>query len=340
MATDQLRWPDGKSFGFTIVDDTDFARLAKAKPVYDFLADCGMRTTKTVWPLRPTGEGLTGGATLEDRDYREWILSLERRGFEIALHGVADGTSCRERVEQGLDYFRTVLGNDPALHTNHVAQGEGIYWGPSRLDPPLRWLYEGYRKGLAASPYGGTVPGSSRFWGDMCRHRIKYVRNFVFQNINTLKMDRMMPYHDPHRPYVRNWFSASNGAVPESFCRLLSEANQDRLAEEGGACIVYTHFGCSFHPLQAEFRRLMLRLSRMAGWFVPATTLLDHVGAQRGWRMLGEDRSDLTRMQWRWAFERSMHEVQKAFSRIPWRNLPQRTGDRATPLAPGEVREI
>src|SRR5215472_950852 len=134
MRTGGINWPGGKRFAFTVVDDTDFASVRSAKPVYDFLADCGLQTTKTVWPLRPAGKGRTGGESLEDHEYRAWILTLQRRGVEIALHGVADGASARERVENGLDYFREVVGADPALHTNHFGQREGIYWGPDRLD--------------------------------------------------------------------------------------------------------------------------------------------------------------------------------------------------------------
>jgi hypothetical protein len=315
MARDRLIWPGGARFAFTIVDDTDFASVRSTKPVYDFLADNGLRTTKTVWPLRPKGRGFTGGETLEAPEYRNWILDLRRRGFEIALHGIADVSSPRPRVEQGLDYFREVLGSDPAMHTNHVAQGEGMYWGHERLDGSLRWLYRTYRRTRRPLEYEGALPASARFWGDVCHQRIRYVRNFVFQDINTLKADPLMPYHDTHRPYVRRWFSASNGENPAAFCRLLSEANQDRLEAEGGACIVYTHFGLAFHELPAEFRRLVQRLSRKPGWFVPATPLLDHIGNARNWTVVGEDRQELARMQRRWAWERSIQQILKAFRR-------------------------
>jgi hypothetical protein len=266
-----------------------------------------------VWPLRPLGRGGSGGETLLDAHYREWILRLQRSGVEIALHGVADGTSSRGRVEAGLDYFQEVLGADPSLHTNHFAQREGIYWGPQRLDGALRRLYGSYRAGKPQR-YAGEVPGSAEFWGDICRERIRYVRNFVFRDINTLKRDVLMPYHDERRPYVRHWFSASDGSDPEMFCRLLSEANQDRLEAEGGACIVYTHFGLAFQKLPAEFRRLVTRLSRKPGWFVPATPLLDHIGAQRGWRIVGAERAELNRMQWRWALERTAHRCRRALT--------------------------
>jgi hypothetical protein len=315
-------WPDGKKFAFTIVDDTDFSSVSNTETVYEFLRECGIPTTKTVWPLCPLGSGLTGGGTLEDPHYRGWIERLQRSGVEIALHGVADGSSPRERVAAGLERFRSIVGHDPSIHTNHVAQGEGIYWGPARLDGPLRWFYQRYRTRRGIRPYDGALPASPNFWGDLCHTRIKYVRNFVFNNINTLKADPLMPYHDPRRQYVRYWFSASNGATPEQFCRLISEANQDRLAAEGGACIVYTHLGQGFHPLTAEFRRLLHRLSRMPGWFVPATPLLDLIGAQREWRTVAESRA-LRRMQWQWAWERSTSTAGKLLaSHAPWRDGP------------------
>jgi hypothetical protein len=305
-------WPEGRQFAFTIVDDTDFSTLRSTKPVYDFLADCGILTTKTVWPLSPARDCVTGGMSLEDRDYREWIQELQQRGVEIALHGVADGTSDRNRISLGLARFRSVLGHEPSIHTNHVAQGEALYWGPRRLDAPLDWLYRGYCTVRTTRRYDGAVPASDHFWGDLCRTRIKYVRNLVFEDINTLKMDPLMPYHDPRRPYVRYWFSASNGSGPEPFCNLISEANQDRLEQERGGCIVYTHFGNGFHPLPADFRRLIERLSRKPGWFVPASRLLDYVGAQRGWLSAGEQPAAFTGMQWRWALEKTVHALRKA----------------------------
>jgi hypothetical protein len=318
MATDRIRWPGGTRFGFTIIDDTDFASVRSAKPVYDFLSDCGLRTTKTVWPLGPGGGWVIGGQTLENMEYRAWIMALRARGFEIALHGVSDGMSSRNRVVHGLDSFRELIGADPSVHTNHFSQREGMYWGAGRFDGPMRWLYQTYRRSKKKRlRYEGESPASDHFWGDVCQRRIKYVRNFVFEDINTLKMDPLMPYHDARRPYVRHWFSSSNGNDPEAFCRLISEANQDRLEEEGGACLVYTHLGVAFHRLPSEFRRLMIRLSRKAGWFVPATPLLEHIGNERGWPEAGDDRSDLTRMQWRWAWERTVNRFRKHFLPAP-----------------------
>jgi hypothetical protein len=60
---------------------------------------------------------------------------------------------------------------------------------------------------------------------------------------------------------------------------MLSEKNQDLLEEEHGACIMYTHFGAGFYDGQVDtqFQRLMKRLSKKNGWFVPVATLLDYI---------------------------------------------------------------
>ena len=158
--------------------------------------------------------------------------------------------------------------------------------------------------------FHGHSEGGPYFWGDLCRDRIMYVRNLVFREINTLKVDPLMPYHDPRRPYVRYWFSSSEGASVHSFCQLISEANQDRLLEEGGACIAYTHFGNGFwrdSRLDPEFTRLMRRLANLPGWFVPASRLLDYLGEVRGWQVVDEDRRKLDRMQWRWLLQKLRH---------------------------------
>ena len=272
-------WPQGKRFAFTIVDDTDHSTVENVVPVYDFLSELGLRTTKTIWPLTPLGPPRTGGQSLEDPDYRRWVLELKDRGFEIALHGASDETSTRERVLRGLNYFREVIGQDPRLHANHTGQVESIYWGRARLDGVPKAIYHwAWRLTKGEDQFYGHREGSPYFWGDLCRDRIMYVGNLVFPEINTLKVDPLMPYHDRWRPYVRYGFSSSAGATVRSFCQLVSEANQDRLLEEGGACIAYTHFGVGFWRdghLDPEFARLMRRLANLPGWFVPAFRLLD-----------------------------------------------------------------
>jgi hypothetical protein len=88
-----------------------------------------------------------------------------------------------------------------------------------------------------------------------------------------------------------------------SFMRTISEAAQDRLEAEGGACIMYTHFGHGYWNqgrLNPAFTGLMERLSRKNGWFVPVGTLLDYIRSQRGEHTItAGQRAELER-RWIW----------------------------------------
>jgi hypothetical protein len=274
-----IRWPEGKDFAFTVFDDTDYARMDNVPPVYEFLRDHGFRTTKSVWPLRAEGTPAVEGATCEDRDYLDWLYGLQESGFEIGCHGVAGRSSVREEIIRGLDRFKELFGHDPVALSNHTDCREGMYWGRDRLTGVHRRAYELITR-FRHYEAGGHVKGDPHFWGDVCREKVKYLRNFVFADINTLRACPIMPYHDPRRPYVNYWFASSEGAVADSFNRCIEEAAQDRLEEEGGACIMYTHFAFGFYVkngLNSTFRSLMQRLSKKNGWFVPVSTLLDYL---------------------------------------------------------------
>jgi hypothetical protein len=282
----RLQWPDGKAFAFSVFDDTDLSTLENAAPVYELLADLGFQTTKSVWPLRGSDEPLVGGSTCEDPSYRAWVEMLQRHGFEIALHNVTFHTSERAQTIRGIDRFRELFGHDPSAHTNHSTCRENIYWGLHRVSGANRaidHLLNHRLKPRAESE--GHVETSPFFWGDVCRDTVKYVRNFVHSDINTLRYCPEMPYHDPQRPYVNHWFASTEGPDVKTFLRALSDRNLDRLEAEGGACIMYTHFGAGFAPagrLDSRFARVMRRLSERNGWYVPVTSMLDHLLAAKG----------------------------------------------------------
>jgi hypothetical protein len=182
---------------------------------------------------------------------------------------------------------------------------EAIYWGPARLTGLAKAAYNASTLSKNNSRFRGDVPGEPEFWGDLCQERIEYCRNFVFADINTLGVCPWMPYHDPLRPFVRRWYSAADGNNVKNYVGMLSAANQDRLEEEGGACIMYTHFGHGFvenQKLHSRFSELMTRLSRKNGWFVPVSTLLDHLASQRGPVQIGA--SERNRLQNRWLWQK------------------------------------
>lgn len=296
-------FPDGKRFAFSVFDDTDFGTVENLSPVYRLLDELGLRTTKSVWPL--AGPGVIGGQTLQDRDYRDFVLDLRARGFEIGLHGVQDGSAARARVEAGLREFTSALDADPRVNTNHSRNRDNLYWGARRINS--RVLRAGYQASTLLRqrrPFLGHDRRSQHFWGDLCGTRIAYMRNLVFSEINLDRINPSLPYFDPHKPLVPHWFSSSDGADVERCCALLSEANQERLEAQGGVCIMYTHFACGFVEdgrVNPRFAELLARLARRGGWFVPVGPLLDHLRAQRGGTIPPRE---LARMERLWVAER------------------------------------
>jgi hypothetical protein len=271
-------WPEGRSFAFTIFDDTDLATVENVGPVYRLLEELGFRTTKSVWAIRGQGTSPLAGATCDDADYRAWTLDLQARGFEIGSHGATYSTADRETVLRSMDRFRELYGHDPWTLANHSGCDESIYWGTERVSGVNRLAYDVLTRFSRHGRFRGHRDGDPLFWGDVCRERVRYVRNFTFRDVNTLAACPTMPYHDPARPYVRSWFASSEGADVRAFTACLSEANQDRLEAERGACIMYTHFASGFVDngrIEPQFERLMRRLAAKNGWFVPTVTLLD-----------------------------------------------------------------
>jgi hypothetical protein len=300
----RITWPGGKAFAFTIFDDPDDQTLDNGRPVYDFLGERGFRTTKAVWPLPGTEPSRHQGTACDDAAYRAWVSELKRQGFELALHNVTHHTSARSETIRGLERFAELFGEYPRTLANHTGCRESIYWGPSRLTGARRLLY----RMLVAHKqrrFEGHRADSPLFWGDICRDKITYVRNFVFTDVNTLRICPWMPYHDRDRPFVNYWFAGAEGSEVRTFTATLSEANQDRLAAEGGACIMYTHLAAGFsdhgrpHP---RFRSLMERLSRLNGWFVPVSTLLDHLRQTRGPHVISD--RERRRLETRWLWEK------------------------------------
>lgn len=272
-------WPDGKRFAFTIVDDTEYGFVHNLKPIYDFLHDLGFRTTKTVW-VYPPRDHYRGGC-LQDKEYLSFVKDLQEKGFEIVLHNVGSGRFTREEIIEGIELFRRLLGFYPYMQINHARNPDNLYWGYKRFAAPLSWLVR-----LLGRRYWGDEAGSDCFWGDYAKRCIKYMRNLVFVEVNTIKCDPRMPYRVKSKDaYSNYWFSSSDGHSVREFVHLLCPEAVDRLEQEEGCSIVYTHFGDGFVDssgrLNSEFEQRMRYLAEKDGWFVPAGTILDHLLSQR-----------------------------------------------------------
>ncbi len=296
------QWPEGKDFAFTIFDDADHGHSEKSRVIYDLFTECGLRTTKSVWPLAGAGKPKIPGATCEEADYRQYCLELQARGFEIAFHNATYHASDRAFTLRALNRFREIFGHDPISMANHSQNREGIYWGPARFSSWRQWLLLTLKRG---QKFRGHIEGDPLFWGDLCRERVRYVRNFTFRDLNTLAQCPHMPYHDARRPWVNQWFAASAAGDVGAWKRYVTVDALKRLADQRGACILYTHLGKGFYKngrLNEAFVATVRHLSRMNGWFVPVSTLLDYLARQQtGPKVISAD--ELGAMENRWLLD-------------------------------------
>lgn len=302
-----LKWPGGASFAFTVFDDTDSQSLERGKPVYEILNKLGFKTTKSVWIEKSDGQKDIGG-TCDDENYLLWIKELQKQGFEIAWHMARSTTSKRGKTIKCLEKYRSLFGQYPECMANHYECLENIYFGDARVSGFNRLLYNLLTKNRNKNVFKGHVEGDALFWGDHCREKINYVRNFVYGDINTLKQCPMMPYHDSQRPFVNKWFAASEGANVLTFNSLLSKKNIDRLEMEKGACIVYTHFGLGFYEekeskLNNNFVKALSYIKGKDVWLPTVSELLHYLEDYNGVKNLA-------------AHERFFHEIKWIFHKI------------------------
>ena len=302
MLMKPIKWPEGKRFAFTVFDDPDAQTVEDGKKVYSFLADLGFRTTKAVWPVRGSGIPSDNGGTCEEKDYLQWVQELKQRGFEIAFHNATSHTSNRDETIRGLQEFERLFGSNPRSMAFHYNCDENLYWNDQRISGFRRTLYNLLTLRKNKNRSSGHIDGHDNFWGDHCKNRITYVRNFGFSNINTLAACPLMPYHDTTRPFVNMWFGCSEGSNARSFKRLLKK-QMKKLIDESGCCIMYTHFGHGYvqnGKLDPEFCEIMSDLSNESGWFVPASTILDYLNEQRGPTTLTRRQRSKLENRWLW----------------------------------------
>ncbi len=271
------------------------------------LLDLGIYATKSVWVFDGNNKESKyyGSNSLVDQNYLEFVVWLQNNNFEIAFHNASYDSSKRETTKQALETYKRLLGDYPNIHVNHDENLENIYWGGSRLNLfPFKFLMKLFRSNY---DFKGHDQNSLYFWGDLCKKHITYVRNFVYNEINLLKINPTLPYKDPKRPFGNYWFSSCDGGTYDSFNTLLSSKNQDRLENESGICIVYTHFGndfCQNGKINSKTRELLKELAARDGWYVPVTTLLDYLRKNQ----LGKTRPlyEQINMETRWVLNKLM----------------------------------
>tara|TARA_B100001057_G_C22871531_1_gene959201 strand:- start:5249 stop:6226 length:978 start_codon:yes stop_codon:yes gene_type:complete len=276
-----LKFPNNKKFVFTIIDDTDDAYYGGIDKVYDVLIKNNLKTTKTVWVFPVKDIKRSKGQCLQDSDYKNFVLELKKRGFEIALHNVGSGNYCRNEIIKGFDEYRKILGSFPSIHINHSYNKDNIYCGPKRFSFPfnfiVKMMYSGYNN------FFGEIEGSNYFWGDLHKQHISYSRNYEIDNLNTYKVCKMPYYDNKYSKYSNKWFASTFAPNQIMFKHQVNKESIDKLEEEGGICILYTHLGYFYKngKVDSHFKKIIEYIgAKNTGLFVPVSEVLKIIESQ------------------------------------------------------------
>ena len=250
-------------------------------------------TTKSVWVKNGDDSpryNSVNGLTLEDQEYLNWVKKLQSQGFEICLHNMSWSSSTRNKIQSGFKIYEKLFGRSKVLiQHNDDKECESIYWGSKRLVFPLNLIFEitSYLnpRGTRSKIYNGENKNSIYFWGDICKEKVDYIRNFTFPEVNLFNITKNILYKRKKTNYVRNWFISTEAPDLKSFVNILNPKNIDKLEKENGLCIIYTHFGNNFvedGELNEEFKNTIDYLSNKDGWYVPASTIFNHIIKKTG----------------------------------------------------------
>ncbi len=279
-------YPGGKEFAFTILDDTDDTTVKTGKPVYDYLYEKGVITTKTVWALDPPdcGGGIyAAGSTLQDLQYRDWVRELSERGYEIAFHNATMVSSKRKDTEEAISLVENLFGR-MRLHCNHGQNAENLFWGYKRYE--TRFIRQLIKiLGKQSSEYYGDVVNSDFYWLDLASEKFDYIRSFTFRSLLYAESYLGRPYKTPSQNWGGCFFTTADAPTVYQFNRVVNEKALDKLARNNGYAIVSTHLGKGFYAdgrLNKEFKRIVDHISDMNGWFVPVSELLDYLRDKGG----------------------------------------------------------
>lgn len=285
-----INWPNGKKAAFSIIDDTDDAKLPEIRDVYELVAAHGLRTTKTVWVYPVRDKHLfTGDSLLGNPEYLSFIRWLAQRGFEVGLHNVGSGAFTRTEIREGLAHYKRLLGSYPKIHVNHSYNKDNIYGGEKRFTFPLRQIMK--RMYPDYSGFEGDVEGSPFFWGDLHKELIEYSRSFELDGLNLLRYTKF-PYRDPmYSQYCNLFYPSVFCSNQDLFNHHVTEKSIARLISDGGCSIIYTHLG--YYSERGEidrgFRDRLKLLEKYSDdlWLAPVSEILDHMISQLGVQHLG-----------------------------------------------------
>jgi len=275
--------PASFSFGFTIVDDPDNARLEYIKPIYDYLAQIGMKTTPLVWVRESDGHWGSKGDTTNRSEYRDYFLSLQNIGFEIGLHSPSGDDDSREKMIWGFERFKEIFGYYPNNYVQHSDNKEN-FWGGNQSH--------------------GHIPNSPYYCTDILKEKGCNIGvNILTGVLNIFSHTKDLRHSFRSLPsYYRHYFPNCH-----NFLEDVTEERLQKLVDQRGISIISTHFAseyCDFfyngsweqakyssdawvrqgtigwntsltYRLNITVKKRLDYISSLGGWYVPTRTIFE-----------------------------------------------------------------
>jgi len=279
-------------FGFTIHDDTDTFDYRNGNATYQGFYNAGFLTSVSAWA--ETSWDKTG--FVDNANQRNWLLDLQSKGFELALHSATGGTDTRQTTINAFNNWSEYFGF-PMMYIEHSSNGEHLisgsgadatsnyylldlvntsnvsyYWNLDAYENNALWktsaensssFYNGWKA------YGESIdPITGERWSN---GEISLFPNYTNEKAK-------LPLVDEHGTSINLTSMIGKihirdaAHIPSTGLRqLYTPAHIFDLVETKDLTIMYTHSGS-----YSEFNSTLAEVARYDGYFVPAGVLLNY----------------------------------------------------------------
>ena len=283
-------------FGFTITDDTDTYDYRIGNATYQGFYNAGFLTSVSSWAIGVDSGIASRKGFVDNESQRNWLLDLQNKGFELALHSASEISDTREQTINAFNNWSLYFGF-PMMYWEHSQNGEHLisgtgadssspiylldlvntsnvsyYWNLDYIEDNAKYKnarensstwYNGWKAyGESIDPITGerwSNGETSLFPNNTNPKALLPTTNKYGDTINLTSMIGKIHIRD-------NAQMTTTGLLP-----LYTPTHIFDLVETKDLTILYTH-STSF----SQYSVTLTELAKYDGWFVPAGNILNY----------------------------------------------------------------